>query len=74
MQLETVPPTRSKPHYFTRLALGLLVLTLTLLLIVTAVGPFFSSLVIDETCETAAEDSFETFSAETAVPDCWLVQ
>lgn len=74
MQSPTISSTHSQPHYFTRLALGLLVLTLTLLLIVTAVGPFFSSLVIDETCETAAEDSFETFSADTAVPDCWLVR
>ena len=74
MQTQSISQTRQLPHYFKRLAMGLLVLTLTLLLIVTAVGPFFGSLVIDEACETAVSDSFESFSAETAVPDCWLVQ
>jgi hypothetical protein len=73
MPVQTVSQPHRLPRYFTRLALGLLVLTLTLLLLVTAVGPFFSSLVIDEACETAAEGSFESFSAETAVPDCWLI-
>ena len=73
MPVQTVSQSHHLPHHFTRLAVGLLVLTLTLLLLVTAVGPFFSSLVIDEACETAAEGSFESFSAETAVPDCWLI-
>ena len=73
MPIQTVSQSHHLPRYFTRLALGLLVLTLTLLL-VTAVGPFFSSIVIDEACETAANGSFESFSAETAVPDCWLVR
>ncbi|MAU01955.1 MAG: hypothetical protein CL608_32875 [Anaerolineaceae bacterium] len=74
MPVQTVSQPQHLPRYFTRLALGLLVLTLTLLLLVTAVGPIFGSLVIDEACETAANGSFESFSAETAVPHCWLVQ
>ncbi len=74
MQSPTISSTHSQPHYFTRLALGLLVLTLTLLLLVTAVGPFFSSLMIDEACDTVTNDSYESFSADTAVPDCWLVR
>ncbi len=73
MPVQTVSQSHHLPCYFTRLALGLLVLTLSLLLLVTAVGPFFSSVVIDETCETTVEKSFEPFSAETAVPECWLV-
>jgi hypothetical protein len=74
MQTQSISQTRQRPPYFTRLALGLLVLTLTLLLIVTAVGPLFSSHMLDESCEMAIADSFESFSAETAVPNCWLVQ
>ncbi len=73
MQTQPFSETSHLPHYFTRLALGLLVLTLTLLLIVTAIGPFFNSLVIDEACQSAANDTYEAFSADTAVPNCWLV-
>jgi len=74
MQTKAIAQTGHRFPYFTRLFFGLLVLTLTLLLIFTAVGPFFNSLGIDEACETAAAGSFESFSAETAVPNCWLVQ
>lgn len=73
MHTQLISENRHLPHFFIRLAFGLVVLTLTLLLIVTAVGPFFNSLVIDETCETAADYTYESFSAETAVPHCWLV-
>ncbi len=73
MQTQPISSTCHLPHYFIRLALGLLVLTLTLLLIVTAVGPFFSSLVIDEACATATDESYASFSADTAVPNCWLI-
>jgi hypothetical protein len=73
MPVQTVSQSHHLPHHFTRLALGLLVLTLTLLLLVTAVGPIFTTLLVDDTCEAAAGRSFAAFSAETAVPDCWLV-
>ena len=73
MQTATISNSHKLPNRLTKLALGLLILTLTMLLIFTAVAPFFNSLSIDEACETAAESTFETFTAETAVPNCWLV-
>ena len=72
MHAKSLPQERKLPAQMTRLVLGMLLLLLTLLLIITASFPIFSSLLIDETCEAAANGSFEEFSAETAVPDCWL--
>lgn len=73
MPVQTVSQSDPYPRDFNRLVLGLLVLTLALLLLVTAVGPFFTSLVIDESCKTVVDNSYPPFAAETAVPDCWLV-
>jgi hypothetical protein len=71
MQTKSLTPTRSMPSYPTRFALGLLVLTLTLILILTAVGPVFSHLLVDENCPDATVA--DAFSVETAVPNCWLL-
>ncbi|WP_420630107.1 hypothetical protein [Candidatus Leptofilum sp.] len=68
MQTKSLFPARQMPGYPARFVLGLLVLLLTLVLLVTAVLPIF-----DEQCEVAVQDKFEAFSAETAVPDCWLI-
>ena len=73
MQTYSIPQAETMPNYLTKLVMGLLVLTLTLLLLFTAAAPFFSDLFIDEACEAAADSSFDAFSAETAVPDCWLI-
>lgn len=72
MQTKSLFPTRKMPNYPVRFALGLLVLTLTLLLLVTAVNA--TGLLVDEQCESTVSHNFEEFSAETAVPDCWLTQ
>lgn len=65
---------RHFPTYPVRFGFGMLVLLLTLLLIFTAVGPGFRHLFNDDSCEIAANYSPDNFSAETAVPDCWLIQ
>lgn len=74
MQTKTWSHTRQMPNRLTRFALGMVVLMLTLLLIVTAIDPLMDDLLVDERCATAAALSHDSFSAETAVPDCWLVQ
>ncbi|WP_420645152.1 hypothetical protein [Candidatus Leptofilum sp.] len=61
------------PSYAVRFALGMVVMVITLLLILTAVGPVLGNLMIDERCE-ALEESLDPFSTETAVPNCWLIQ
>ena len=74
MQSQAIPKRVPLPNDVTRFALGLLVLTLTLLLFFTAAAPFLNRLVIEPTCDAAADNTFDSFAAETAVPDCWLVQ
>ncbi|MCA9944642.1 MAG: hypothetical protein H6656_01520 [Ardenticatenaceae bacterium] len=73
MQSKVMPQTRQMPNRLIRFSLGLLILLLTLFLIVTAVDPSLDDLFIEETCTANADETFTTFSAETAVPDCWLV-
>lgn len=74
MHTKRLNSTRQLPAYPVRFTFGLLVLLLTMLLIVTAVGPGFRHLFNDDSCEIAATNSYDEFSAETAVPNCWLVQ
>ena len=72
MQTKSFVPTPQMPRYPLRFAMGLLVLLLTLLLLATAVAS--TNLFTDERCQTTANTMTEEFSAETAVPSCWLTQ
>jgi hypothetical protein len=74
MQTKCLTPPRQLPNYPTRFALGLLILLLTLLLIVTAIAPVFSHFLAEEDCAGVATQTINGFSAETAVPNCWLIQ
>jgi hypothetical protein len=74
MQTKSLSQNNEMPHFAIRFAAGMLVLMLTLLLIVTAVGPDFDDVWIDQRCETATVRTLDPVSAETAVPDCWLVR
>jgi len=73
MRIPTVPQTEEIPGYLTKLVVGLLLLTLTLLLLFTAVTPFFNYLFVDEMCKTTILSSGALFSATATVPDCWLI-
>jgi hypothetical protein len=74
MQTKSLSSMNQMPHYAIRFAAGILVLMLTLLLIVTSVGPDFDDVWVDPRCETATVRTLDQVSAETAVPDCWLVR